>query len=215
MKLPEPSSGSYTPTPAGQHNAVLTRFIDLGTQTTNGQYGTKHQHKVLLAWELPGERVEWEKDGVQHSGPVLHHERLTFSSHEKAKFRQYLEMWRGKPFTDEDFGVFDCRSLLGVGAFLQIAHETNNGKIYANLQAIMLPPGGKDSWAKPEGGVTYFSLSEFDQEVFDGLSEGLQSTIKDSPEYKSMFSQDPGPSGSDSEDPSGGLSKEIEDEIPF
>lgn len=186
MKLPKPDEGNFTPTPAGQHNAVLTRFIDLGTQPGSQMY-PKPKHKVLMGWEIPDQRVTWEKDGVEHEGPVLHYERMTFSAHENAVFRQRLESWRGKPFTDADFGEFDCMTLLGVGALLQIAHEHKDGKTYANLQAILLPPGGKDAWAKPEGDVIYFSISDFDQGTFDRLSEGLQNTIKNSPEYQTMI----------------------------
>lgn len=212
MKLPEPNgSGGFTPTPAGQHNAVLTRFIDLGTQPGSALY-PKPKRKVLMGWEIPAERVTWEKDGVEHEGPVVHFERMTFSTHENAVFRQRLESWRGKPFTEADWGTFDTRNLLGVGALLQIAHEHKDGNTYANMQAILLPPGGKDAWAKPEGDVIYFSLEEFDQEAFGRLSENLQTTIKGSPEYKAIFG-----------DADGGLSQgeesrelaDLDDEIPF
>lgn len=218
MKLPDPKSGSFTPTPAGQHLAVCTRFIDLGTQTTNGQWGTKRQRKVMLAWEIPAERVKWEKDGQQYEGPTLHYERFTFSTHEKAEFRQKLEMWRGKPFAESDFGdgpeAFDVRNLLGVGALLQIAHKHENGKTFANLQAIMLPPGGKASWPKPEGALMYLALTEdeFDQSVYDALSDKLRETIANSPEYQALFA--PAGGGQAGGAPAGGRS-DMDDEISF
>lgn len=213
MKLPDPKSGGFTPTPAGQHLAVCTRFIDLGTQTTQGQWGTKRQRKVTLAWEIPAVRIEWEKDGEKYEGPALHYERFTFSTHEKAEFRQKLEMWRGKPFIESDFGdgpeAFDVRNLLGVGALLQIAHKNEGGKTYANLQAIMLPPGGKAAWPKPEGQIMYLALTpeEFDPETFGKLSERMQDTIRNSPEYAALF---PEPDQKQSLDRS-----DMDDEIPF
>lgn len=215
MKLPENNGGTFTPTPAGQHLAVLTRFIDLGTQTTTGMYGTKSQRKVQLGWEIPKERVSWTKDGVEHEGPVLHTERMTFSSHEKAIFRQRLESWRGKPFTDEDFGSFDCKNLLGVGALLQIVHDTNNGTTYANLNAILLPPGGKDTWPTPEGPIIYFSLEDFDHEVFDGFTDRMKETIMSSPEYQEKFGKGRSSGFENSENPGAGVDRELEDEIPF
>lgn len=223
MKLPENNGGTFTPAPAGQHNAVLTRFIDLGTQTTNGMYGTKSQRKVQLGWEIPAERVTWNKDGVDHEGPVLHTERMTFSSHEKAIFRQRLESWRGKALTDEDFGTFDCKNLLGVGALLQIVHDNNNGTLYANLNAIMLPPGGKDVWAKPEGPIVYFSLDDFNQEVFDSLTDRMKETIMGSPEYQAVFGVNNQQQNGNHQQSSGGAgygsggrpSGDLDDEIPF
>lgn len=219
MKLPDPKSGGFTPTPAGQHLAVCTRFIDLGTQTTQSQWGTKRQRKVMLAWEIPAERVKWEKDGQQYEGPAIHYERFTFSTHEKAEFRQKLEMWRGKPFVESDFGdgpeAFDVQNLLGVGALLQIAHKNEGGKTYANLQAIMLPPGGKAAWPKPEGQTMYLALTEdeFDQSVYDALSEKMRETIASSPEYQALFA------GSDNQQSGHGYGgnghADMDDEIPF
>lgn len=212
MKLPEPSSGDFTPTPAGQHLAVLTRLIDLGTQP-GSQMFPKPKHKVLFGWEIPAQRITYVKDDVEHEGPVIHFERMTFSMHENAVMRQRLESWRGKPFEDADFGNFDMKNLLEVGALIQIAHEKKDNKVYANMQAIMLPPGGKDAWPKPEGEILYLSLDpdEFDEMTFSSLSDGLKATIERAPEYQAMFDpqrkEDTGPS----ENPGAGL----DDEIPF
>ena len=216
MKLPEPNGGSFTPTPEGQHNAVCTRFIDLGTQTQETAWGTKSLRKILIGWEIPAHRIKMERDGREVDLPVLHYERMTFSTHEKATFRQRLESWRGKPFQDSDFGnhegAFDVRNLLGVGALIQITHKHENGRIYSNMTAIMMPPGGKDAWVKPEGEIIYVALTpeDFDPDAFAKLSENLQNTISASPEYSALFESAP------SENPGAGMSEpELEDEIPF
>jgi len=219
MKLPEPTGGgSFTPTPAGQHNAVCARFIDLGTQTSETAYGIKSQRKVLLGWEIPAHRIKWDKDGVEHEGPVMHFERMTFSTHEKALFRQRLESWRGKPFNENDFGnhkdAFDVQKLLGIGALIQITHKHDNGKTYANMTAIMMPPAGKASWAKLAGLPVYLALTkdEFDSATFDSLSENLQNTIRQSPEYQALF--DPNDSIEPKGDQTGG-NDDFSDDIPF
>jgi hypothetical protein len=221
MKLPDPKSGGFTPTPAGQHNAVCTRFIDLGTQTTQSQWGTKRQRKVMIAWEIPSIRVEWMKDDQKYEGPALHYERFTFSTHEKAELRNKLEMWRGKPFSESDFGdgpdAFDVRNLIGVGALLQIAHKAEGGKTYANLQAIMLPPGGKSAWVKPEGQTMYLALTpdEFDAQVYESLSDRLRETIASSPEYQAMFPSSFSDGGGNPENGNNGGFDDMDDEIPF
>ena len=208
MILPMPGGGNFTPTPEGQHVGVLTRLIDLGKQTTEGMYGVKTQPKVLFGWEIPEHRVTWEKDGAEHEGPVMHFERMTLSMHENAIMRQRLESWRGRPFTEEEFGKFDMKNLLGIGALFQISHKHDGGRIYANMTAIMLPPGGKDTWPKPEGEVIHFSLADFNNDTFDKLSENLQNTIKNSPEYQQMFDSEK--SAPNTENPA-----EFDDEIPF
>lgn len=211
MKLPDPKSGGdFTPTPQGQHVAVLTRLIDLGTQP-GSQAFPDPKHKILFGWEIPGERVEWEKDDQKHEGPVLHYERMTFSMHEKAIMRQRLESWRGRPFTEEEYQSFNMKSLLGVGAFIQISHDHKDGKTYANMQAIMLPPGGKEAWPKPEGEVVYVALDkdDFDKAQFDKLSDGLKETIQKSPEYQSIMQ------GAPDVDMPPGFERELEDEIAF
>lgn len=211
MKLPEPTSGDFTPTPAGQHMAVLTRLIDLGTQPGSAMY-PRPKHKILLGWEIPAHRITYEKDGQTHEGPVLHFERMTFSMHENAVFRQRLESWRGRPFVDEDFKTFQVENLLGVGALIQIAHEHKDGKTYANLQAIMLPPGGKETWPKPEGEIYFLSLdpAEYDPATYEKLSDGLKATIAASPEWQEI--NNPGyVRERQSENPGDGF----DDEIPF
>lgn len=213
MKLPEPNSGDFTPTPAGQHMAVLTRLIDLGTQPGSQMY-PQPKRKVLFGWEIPEQRVKYTKDNVEHEGPVVHFERMTFSSHENSIMRQRLESWRGRPFTQAEFGTFDMKTLLGVGAFLQIAHDPKDGKVYANLQVIALPPGGKETWAKPEGEMVYLSLDpqDFDLEVYTSLSDGLRNTIANSPEYQAIQNGSPAPT---SENPGAGMGGMPDDEIPF
>ena len=209
MKLPEPNGGDFTPTPSGQHMAVLTRLIDLGTQPGSQMYPNP-KRKVLMGWEIPKERIKFTKDGEEHEGPVIHFERMTFSMHENAVLRQRLESWRGKPFSQEDFGRFDMKNLLNVSALIQIAHEHKDGKTYANMQAIMLPPDGKDA-VKPEGEIVYFSLDpdEFNPMDYDRLSDGLKTTIGNSPEYQDIIHGKLDPADAN------GAYADIDDEIPF
>ena len=218
MKLPSPKgNGSYTPTPEGQHLSVCTRIIDLGTQTTETQYGVKSNRKILIGWEIPSKRISFERDGEQIEGPVLHHERMTFSTHEKATFRHRLESWRGKSFSDSDFGdgpdAFDIRKLLGVGALIQIQHAKNGDRIYANMTAIMLPPGGKEAWPKREGEEIYFCLQPdlFDQSTYDNLSDGLRETISKSPEFKKLGVEAP----IDNDPARQAPPSDLDDEVPW
>ena len=176
--------GDFTPPPAGTHIAICYRVIDLGTQKIEWQGSAKEQHKVLLSWELPGELME---DGR----PFTISKRYTLSSHEKSTLRKDLEAWRGKAFTDADFGPggFDIASIIGKACLLSIVHTEKDGKTYANINSLSRLAKGMEA---PE--ITnerlYLSLSaepgKFVSAVMDKLSDGLQDTIRKSPEYQAI-----------------------------
>lgn len=178
--LPQPTAGGdFTPPPAGNHGARCYRVVDLGTQQTEFNGETKRQHKVLVSWELDTDQAM--EDGRRFTI----HQRYTFSTHEKAKFRQDLESWRGRPFTPEDFGTFDIRKLLGVACMINVVHKrADNGKTYANVAGVTPVPRGL-TVPELENETAFLSLDpeDFNAEVFNALSDGLKETIKKSPEY--------------------------------
>jgi hypothetical protein len=181
--ITESTGGDFKPTPEGQHVMVCTRVIDLGTQKTEFNGETKHQRKVLITWEVPGERIT--VDGSD--APVIHSEKYTWSFHEKANLRKHLENWRGRKFKEEDFAGppngFNIKNLLGVPCFGQVIHETaTNGKTYANLTAIMAFPGKRETWPQPEGELLFLDLDSFDANTFGKLSDYWQGVIRNSPE---------------------------------
>src|SRR6185295_11438565 len=107
MQIPRPNETEFELAPAGTHMAVCYRVIDLGTQSGTYMGKPKSQHKILVSWELPDEKM---KDGR----PFTIGQRYTWSMSEKATLRKHLEAWRGVPFTDADFGVdgFDVKNII-------------------------------------------------------------------------------------------------------
>src|SRR6478735_3792609 len=97
-RLPSPS-GNFTPPPAGTFPAICYRILDLGTQ--HGSYKGKPRvaHKILISWEIKDDEAVME-DGR----PMSIHQNYTWSMNEKAALRKDLESWRGKRFTEADFG---------------------------------------------------------------------------------------------------------------
>ena len=186
MQLPPSNDIEFELPPENTHLAVCYRVIDLGTQDQDWQGQTKHYRKVLVAWELPDARME---DGR----PFAIMQWYTLSSSEKATLRQHLESWRGKAFTDDDFGPggFDIKKIIGVGCYLSVVHnKSDNGKTYANIKAVMKLPGGVAT-PQTENERLYFSLESerFDAAVFEKLSDNLKSTIKASPEYQELAAE--------------------------
>ena len=203
MHLPSNSGGDFTPPPAGTHLSICYRVIDLGTQQIDWQGQTKRQHKIMLSWEIPDEKME---DGR----PFTISQRYTFSSSDKSTFRQHLEAWRGAPFKDSDFGPggFDVRNLLSKACLLTIVHKHDNGKTYANIASVSKPMKGMT--VPPLTNETvYFSLSTFDPAVFGKLSDGLKAVIQKSPEYQEAIRT------SNEPPPHSGAPADLNDEIPF
>lgn len=201
--IPKPDDKDFSPVPQGNHIAVCYRVIDLGTQ--RGEYMGKenHRRKVLISWEIPDEKMD---DGR----PFTIGQRFTWSMSEMAALRKVLESWRGKAFSDADFGKdgFDIMNVIGVGCMLNVVHENKNGKTYSNIASVARLPKGMSAPA-PTNPRCYVWLSkeEFIQENFDKLSDGLKATIQASPEFKALSEPE--------RITDARTHPELEDEIPF
>jgi len=197
--------------PAGTWPAICYRVIDLGTQQTSYKGEAKEQHKVMLSFELKDDECVM-RDGAKAGLPMTMHQRYTWSMHEKSNLRKQLEAWRGKKFTDADFGEngFDVRKLLGVPCLLSVAHNEVGDKVYANIASISKPLKGMSA-GELVNPTVYIALEpdEFDREAFAALPDGIRSTIMDSPEYQRLAANGGG-SGREGER---GYAQE--DEIPF
>ncbi|MCJ8138570.1 phage replication initiation protein, NGO0469 family [Falsirhodobacter halotolerans] len=236
--IEESTGGNFKPTPEGQHEMICCRVIDMGTHKSEYQGEVKHNRKILISWEIPGVRTEIDGKDV----PAIHSERFTWSFHEKANLRKFLENWRGTPFKPEDFrgqngNGFRISRLVGVPCYAQIMHETgNNGRTYSNMTSIMRFPGKQEAWPKAEGDTIFFDLDNFDQGIFDKLSKRLKAQIAETPEgaelihrgvmhYAADDAAGPGqPNGDRGQASSGGTaagastggaSQVYDDEIPF
>lgn len=202
------TGGDFKPIPEGTYVATCVRIIDIGTQITTFQGADKLQRKVLVAWEVPDEMVEYEGE----KRPALIMQRYTASLSDKATLRKHLEAWRGKRFTDDELKGFDLRNVLGKSCQIQVLHSENGA--YANVAAIMAMPKGLAS-PTAHHPLIHFSLDEgeFSEGVYDGLSDKLKAQISNSPEYKARTGQIPDRPG---ERPREDFAHaDLDDEIPF
>ena len=82
------SSGQKSdPVPAGTHHAVCYGVVAVGTQPSQ-QYTPRP--KVVVAFEIPGERIEIKGKDL----PRGISKRYTLSLNEKASLRKDLQSWR-------------------------------------------------------------------------------------------------------------------------
>jgi hypothetical protein len=120
---------TFTPAPAGVHQAVCVDVVDLGLLDVTWQGVKKVQHKINVAWQINEDR----DDGK----PYLVFKRYTLSLGEKANLCKDLESWRGKKFTDAERKGFDVERLIGVNCLLNVTHNQSGDRTYANVVSIM------------------------------------------------------------------------------
>ena len=168
LNVSDSGSGGFKVAPQGTHIAVCNIIVDLGVQET--PYGNKHQ--LYIRWELPGERLEYEKDGEKMEGPMTIGKFYTASLNEKANLRHDLEAWRGRGFTENELKQFDVFTVLGVACQLTITH-TEAGK--AKVSAVTGIPKGMDK-PKAENPLIKYSEGE-DEDQWDLVPQWLQDTV--------------------------------------
>lgn len=176
---PQKSAGNFKPVPEGPHPAVLYSLIDMGTQ--EGTYQGKPanpKRKIAMRFELHGE------DTILDDGrPMSIGKTFTLSSSQKGNLRPFMESWRGKAFSDDDFEAFDLQNMLGKAAILTVVEDGEYRVIngISRLLAGMTPPNQIND-------TVYLSLEpgDYDAAVFDKLSEKMKETIRQSPEWKAL-----------------------------
>lgn len=178
----------FKPVPPGAYVARCFQVIDLGTQTSTGQFGEKSQHKLRICWEIHGEDDDGQALTVTIEGktlPMTVAKDYAVTLHEKASLRKDLAAWRGRDFTPEEAKAFDVSKLLGAYVLINVTNSTsNNGKTYANVAGLSPLPKALAA-TKPAGvhPLQQFDLDNPDWEVFESLPQWLQDRIKAAPEY--------------------------------
>ncbi len=162
--------------PPDQYPARCYRVVDLGTQETSYKGKPKLQHKVLISFELLGDKR------MTDGRPFSIHQRYTMSTSEKSMLRHDLEAWRGQPFTDEEVRTFQVGKVLGKYAYLNVVHNKVGEKTYANIASIMPLPKSM-SRPDPVNEDIIFDLDDRNMLVFNTFSESLKATIMSSKEW--------------------------------
>src|SRR6185503_19717990 len=167
--------------PAGCHFAICNMVVDLGIQETTFKGEAKSQHQIYLRWEVPDERVTYEKDGRQGEGPCSIGRTYTLSLSEKANLRKDLENWRGKAFTPEELRGFDVTKIAGTCCQIMVQHKESGNKTYANITGIMgisRDQRERARGAKSEVGVVVYSLDDPDPEAYEHLPNWIKEKLE-------------------------------------
>ncbi len=196
----------FTLTPQGTHIAICNMVVDLGHQKTTYQGQSTVKRQCYVRWELPNERVEYQKDGANVNGPMSIGKTYTLSLSEKANLRKDLESWRGKQFTPQELDGFDLFNLLGVPCQVTVTHDTKGDKTYANVKSVAGLPKGMPKPNAAENDLLKYCDDE--QQDFSKLPEWLRKKIMDAADpAEHGTAGDPGAQHHDGPD--------LDDEIPF
>ena len=211
MKATKPEGSSYPPIPAGTHKAIIYGIVDEGTQYS--ERFNKSSRKVRIMWELPGVRIDIQKDGEPDKNvPRVTSKEYTLSLHEKSNFTKDCVSLRGSGWdTVELEAGYDPVNLMGIPCLLQIVHTTKDGKTYANIAGIVPMPIG-DSTIKGEIEQIYYDIDVHGFNFPENLHSWLVDIIKKSEEYQQPVSQveQDHPSADESE-----IVHDGHDDIPF
>lgn len=201
-KVTENAGADFKLLPAGSHAAVCTMVADLGLQ--NGAYmgKPKLQHKVYIRFQVPAERIEWEKDGKKHEGPMSIGKTYTASLSEKANLRKDLESWRSRQFTAAELKGFELFNILAKPCLISVVHDTGeDGKTRAYIQTISALPKGMDA-PKHEGDLLKYDADNTAEH--DKLPEWIRKKIAEQVKPQAAPPPEPVAAGED-----------FPDDIPF
>lgn len=185
LRLPAKGGADFAKVPVGTHTAICNMIVDVGLQPGNpGFVGIKDKDgkpdsrgmpspKIYFRFEVPAERMTYEKNGVEHEGPMTIYANFRASLNKKANLRKAVESWTGKKFSNdgeaEQYDVFD---LLGKPCMILVTHS-DDGK-YANIDNIMALPKGA-AVGKAENPLLKYSTEE--DAAFNKLPNFLQEKI--------------------------------------
>lgn len=177
---PQKSGGDFKQPPAGPHPAILYSLVDLGTQESSYQgQPSKPKRRITMRFELHGDDCK-----MADGRPLSIGKSFTLSSHSKGNLRPFMESWRGKAFTDDEFEAFDLQDMLGKACILTLVEDGD----YMAIQGISRLMAGMAAPVQVNRDV-YFSLDEFDLTAFNQLSDKLKDVIRKSPEYARVTGQ--------------------------
>jgi len=170
------TGGNFENAPQGTHLARCVGLTGIGSHESDWKGKARLRTQIIVTWELP---YEMRQDGQ----PFITSQFYTRSLSEKANLRNDLKNWRGRDFTAIELQQFDLKDVLDKGCQVVIT-ENDKGKTYVTGVAGL--PKGTDLPDR-HNELKYFDVEEWNGDeadpTFSGLSEKLQTMVKDSLEY--------------------------------
>lgn len=179
MRWADNGGGDFEQPPVGTCVARCIKIIDIGTQKGEYQGKATSKRQCIVGWELPNDCMS---EGEHAGKPFNVSKFYTASLGEKANLRKDLQNWRGREFTEDELRGFESKNILGKACMLSL---TQNDKGKVRVTGVMALPKGMQVPPQVNPSV-YFSLDEYDAQVFESLSDGYKKMITASPEYQDV-----------------------------
>lgn len=168
--------GDFKVLDEGTHLAICDAVVDVGLQNTQWESQQEHVH---MRFEVPAERVQFIRDGVEVDEPMTIWTRFNKTLNKKATLRKDLESWRGRKFTEEELKGFELFNIAGKPCLITVVHNTTADRTYANISGIAQVMKGQEVRAQeldtivfsPDDTDRYQDLPEWLQEKFDSRVE--------------------------------------------
>jgi hypothetical protein len=210
--------GNFESTPPGSHLGRCYRIVDLGTQKSEYMGQVKYLHKIMLGWEIFGDREDGTPLKMRDGRPFAIFKNYTMSWADKATLRKDLQAWRGKPFTQEELRRFDLKTVLGVHCMLNVIERAGqDGKMYVNVDSISPVPSmiRKAGLPAAVNKDELFNLSDPDMTMFETFSANLKAKIQASPEWQKLHGNAPAAAATQKAQQPPAMDDEDSDDIPF
>jgi hypothetical protein len=182
----KPESTEFAKVEPGTYMARCFSMIEIGHIDTEFNGKKKHDHKVMLTWELPEELAVFKEGNPPE--PYVVSKTYTLSMYEKATLRKDLESWRGQGFTELEAAKFDIMKLLGVPCLLTITHKPKHSdptQMFVEVSSIAKLMKGQE--CPPQINPTkVLSYDKFDWAVYETLSDNMKDKIKKSDEFRAL-----------------------------
>lgn len=183
MKIGSRTKPKVPPLESGTYIGICIGAVDLGEQEFTYKGKTGYADKLKLIFEIPSKTITI--DGKERPRQLSRNFSITTSV--RGALRQFVSLWLGRTFSDDDFAAFDTDELLGRPAMLSVV-LSEDGQ-YSNIgSAIGLP----DGVSAPAATADYikFDTECWDEKVFERLPDYIQEQLKKSTQYKNRHLPD-------------------------
>lgn len=184
------NGSNIAPVPAGTYLGICYGVYDIGTTTRQTNF--QPRRKVLLTFELPHLRADFEQDGKKVNKARVISGSFTLSTDKKANLRKQLASWRGRDFTPDEAKRFEVANVCGHAALLSIVHNPSQdgSRIFANIASIMRPMQG--TVVPPlENPKVVFDIPKTAPVVIpETIPQWIANQIKESMEYMELMHPD-------------------------
>lgn len=179
LKIRMKQEHDFVPVPEGTYPAICYTIADVGMHY-EAKF-KKSSYQVIFIWEIADDDLRIEIGGEVKRRAIS--KRYTASFNTKSNLYKDVRPWIGREFTQEELeGTFDLGSLIGTPCLISVSNDAGtDGKIYANVSAVMqLPKGVKVDG--PENPVVLYDIDESPEEEMEKLPEWIRKMIKKSGE---------------------------------